>query len=135
MCWFFGFKVHFLVNHNDEIINFCITPGNVSDCNEQTIDQLTRNIFRKLLSKNIQLITKIRKNIKNILMEIEDKILLKKRGTIEPVINILKKFFSIDNTRHRNTLNFLNNLCSGLIAYVFKPEKPSICSNKVLLSD
>jgi len=82
--------------------------------------------------KSVKMVTKIRKNMKNILMEMEDKILLKKRGTVESVIGILKKYFSVDSTRHRSPVSFLNNLCSGFIAYAFKPEKPSICSGKVL---
>jgi len=150
MGWFFGFKVHFLINHHGEIINFCITSGNVSDCNDRIMDKLTKSVFGKLFGdkgylskkifemlwcKGIKMITKIRKNMKNILMEMEDKILLRKRGTIESVIGILKKFFSIESTRHRSTLSFLNNLCSGLIAYAFKSEKPSIYSNNRLLMD
>ena len=150
MGWFFGFKVHFLINHNGEIVNFCITPGNVSDCNEKVMDKLTKNVFGKLVgdkgylskkifaklwSKGIKLITKIRKNMKNILMELEDKILLKKRGTIESVIGILKRFFSVDSTRHRSTLSFMNNLCSGFIAYAFKAKKPSICSDNGILTN
>jgi len=150
MGWFFGFKVHFLINHHGEIINFCITSGNVSDCNEKIIDKLTKNIFGKLFgdkgylskkmfeklwSNGIQLITKIRKNMKNILMEMQDKLLLRKRGTVESVIGILKKFFSVDSTRHRSALSFLNNLCSGFIAYAFKPEKPSKCCDNRLLLD
>ena len=94
---------------------------------------LSKKIFEKLWSKGVKMITKIKKNMKNILMEMEDKILLKKRGTIESVIGILKKYFSVDSTRHRSPASFLSNLCSGLIAYAFKPEKPSICSNKRLL--
>jgi len=109
----------------------------VSDCNEKIMDKLTNNVFGKLFgdkgylskkifkilwNKGIKMVTKIRKNMRNILMEMEDKLLLKKRGTIESVIGILKKFFSVESTRHRSSSSFLNNLCSGLIAYAFKTE-------------
>jgi len=84
MGWFFGFKVHILINHHGEIVNFCLTSGNVSDCNEKIMDKLIKNVFRKLFgdkgylskkifeklwSKGVKMVTKIRKNMKNILME------------------------------------------------------------------
>jgi len=148
MGWFFGFKVHFLINHKGEVVNFCITPGNIHDCNEKVMDKLTKDVFGKLFgdkgylgkklfeklwNQGIHIITKIRKNMNNKLMNLVDKILLRKRGTVESVIAILKKFFCIEHTRHRNPINFLVNLCSGFIAYALKPEKPSICAKKLLL--
>jgi len=142
MGWFFGFKVHLLTNHNGEIINFCITPGNTPDNSRKVMNTLTKNVygklfgdkgylgkslFKKLWEKGIKMITKIRKNMKNKPMEMLDKMLLRKRGTIESVINVLKKFFSVGHTRHRNPIGLVNNICSGLIAYAFKAGKPSIC--------
>jgi hypothetical protein len=150
MGWFFGLKVHFLINHHGEVINFCITSGNIHDADEKVMDKLTKDVFGKLFGdkgylgkklfeklwiRGIQMITKIRKNMKNKFMNIEDKILLKKRGVIESVIGILKNTFSIQHTRHRSTKNFLVNLFSAFIAYAFKSEKPSICLNKATLLD
>jgi len=63
--------------------------------------------------------------MKNKLMPIFDKLLLKKRGTIESVINILKNTFNIEHTRHRGPINFIVNIFSALVAYNFKPQKPS----------
>jgi len=150
MGWFFGLKVHFLINHHGEVVNFCITSGNIHDCNEKVMNKLTKTVFGKLFgdkgylskkmfeklwSKGIQMVTKLRKNMTNKLMHLEDKILLKKRGVIESVIGILKNTFSIQHTRHRSAKNFLVNLCSAFIAYAFKPEKPSICLKKGILLD
>ena len=141
MGWFFGFKVHMIINHNGEIISFCITQGNIHDSNAEVIDKLTKKVkgklfrdkgylgkklFEKLWSRGIKIVTKIKKNMKNKLMEMEDKILLKKRGVVESVINILKRILLIDNTRHRNLSNFFSNLFSGLIAYAFRKKKPSL---------
>jgi len=150
MGWFFGFKLHFVINHKGEILNFFLTPGNVHDCNEQVMHKLTKDLFgklfgdkgyigkelfEKLFCKGIQLVTKIRKNMKNILMKLEDKVLLRKRGTIESVIGVLKDVFYIQHTRHRNPINFTVNLLSGLVAYALKPKKPTIYSRTALLSN
>ena len=31
MGWFFGFKIHLIINDKGEILNFMFTPGNVDD--------------------------------------------------------------------------------------------------------
>jgi len=149
MGWFYGFKVHFIINHDGEIINFYITPGNVADNNAKLLEKITQDLFGKLIGdkgymvnktlfqklyqKGIHLITKIRENMKNILMPMADKLLLRKRGTIESVIGILKECFSIEHTRHRSPTNFLSHVFSSLIAYCFKPNKPAIAHPKRLV--
>jgi hypothetical protein len=136
--WFFGFKIHFIINEYGEIIDLFITPGNVADNDFDVVDKITDNVFGKLVGdkgylglfeklyeKGIQLIHKIRSNMKNKLMEMFDKFLLKKRGTIESVINLLKNTFNIEHSRHRSPINFVVNLFAALFAYNLKPEKPS----------
>lgn len=147
--WFFGFKVHLVVSHVGEIIDFDITPGNVSDSNSGVVGKITKKLFGKLfgdrgyisqkLFKNlyengVELITKLKRNMKNKIMQIYDKLLLRKRGMIESVIAILKDDFCIEHTRHRSASNFLGNICSALSAYVFKRKKPSIKLPEKLLS-
>jgi Transposase DDE domain len=140
--WFFGFKVHFVINHLGEVLGFHITPGNTADNNQEVIKTITTNAFGKLVgdkgyicneelfkslySKGIHLITKIRRNMKNKLLSLEDKLLLRKRGLIESVIGIFKNSLSIEHTRHRSSSNFLAHLCSTFAAYVFYNSKPSI---------
>ncbi len=63
--------------------------------------------------------------MKNKLMEMFDKLLLKKRGTIESVINLLKNTFNLEHSRHRSPVNFMVNIFAALFAYNLKPEKPS----------
>ncbi len=147
--WFFGFKVHLVVSHTGEIIDFDITPGNVFDSNPRVVGKITKGLFGKLFGdrgyisqklfkdlykKGVELITKLRRNMKNKIMHLYDKFLLRKRGMIESVIAILKEDFCIEHTRHRSTTNFLGNICSALSAYVFKEKKPSIKLPKQLLS-
>ena len=55
-----------------------------------------------------------------------DKLLLRKRGVIETIIDQLKNISQIEHSRHRSPTNFLVNLLSGLIAYTLRPKKPSL---------
>lgn len=141
MGWFFGYKLHFVINEHGEIINFLITPGNVSDNNPNIIDTLTKGlygklfgdkgylskkIFLKLFDKGITLYTKLKKNMKNILMDLTDKILLRKRGLIESVGNLLKNKCQLEHTRHRSINGFWINLMATISAYNFRKNKPSI---------
>ncbi len=141
MGWFFGFKLHIIVNDKGELLNFAITQGNVDDREPLVAGKLLQNIWGKLfgdrgyLSKKlfetlffdgIHLITKIRNNMKNTLMNINDKILLRKRALIETINDELKNICQIEHSRHRSLTNFFTNLISGLIAYSFLPKKPAI---------
>lgn len=146
--WFYGFKIHFLINHHGDIIDFVVTSGNVADNDSDVILGLTKdvsgrlfgdkgyivnqNLFKMLYSNGIHLITKLRKNMKNKLLEIENKLLLRKRGLIDSVIGILKSSISIEHTRHRSPINFISNIMSSLAAYVFYEEKPTIAANAAI---
>ena len=74
----------------------------------------------------IQLITGIRDKMKNCLLELKDKILLRKRSVIETINDELKNICQVEHSRHRSFENFISNLISGLIAYSFFPKKPAI---------
>ena len=141
MGWFFGFKLHIIINERGEIIDFLITQGNVDDrqpLKDKTFHDkvfgkifadrgyIGKDLFEKLFVDGIHLVTKIKKNMKNALMHIYDKILLRKRAVVESVNDILKNQCQIQHTRHRSFDNFITNLISGLIAYAFYPTKPNI---------
>lgn len=146
--WFFGFKLHLIINDKGEILDFIITQANVDDRKPLEEMGLHKNIFGKLygdkgyISKDlfeklfidgVHLITKIRKNMKNSLMLMQDKIALRKRALIETVNDELKNMCQIEHTRHRSFDNFITNLLSGLIAYSFFPKKPSINLNEDII--
>jgi hypothetical protein len=137
--WFYGFKLHIVINHQGELCAAHITPGNVDD--RVPIMDLTKHLFGKLigdkgylgqelfeilLKKGIQLITGIKKNMKNKLMHCWDKILLRKRSLIESVNNQLKNVFQVQHTRHRSVFNGFSHMLCALIAFVFHPSKPSL---------
>ena len=87
---------------------------------------LSKKIFENLWGWGIKVVTKIRKNMKNKLVLLEEKILLKKRGLVESVGNILKNILSMQHTRHRSPTNFIAHVFSGLISYAFREKKPTI---------
>lgn len=141
MGWFFGFKLHIVINDKGEILDFLFTQANVDDRaplkNKNFHDKIfgkliadkgyiSKTLFEQLFIDGIHLITKIRKNMKNSLMLVQDKILLRKRALVETVNDELKNQCQIEHTRHRSFENFISNLISGLIAYSFIDKKPSI---------
>jgi hypothetical protein len=85
--------------------------------------------FETLMTRGLQLITKLRKNMKDRLVSIEDKMLLRKRALIETVNDQLKNISNIEHSRHRSLWDFLGNLTAGLIAYNWKERKPSLNLN------
>lgn len=139
--WFFGLKLHFIINDKGEILDFVLTPGNIDDrkpLNETNIlsriygklfadkGYISQTLFEQLFIDGIHLITKLRKNMKNSLMHLSDKILLRKRALIETVCDELKNICQIEHTRHRSQEGFIVNLIAGLIAYSYLPKKPSL---------
>jgi len=141
MGWFHGFKLHIVINDKGEILNFTITQANVDDRtplkNERFLDKIFgklyadkgyvgKDLMQLLFADGLHLITHIKNNMKNSLMTINDKILLRKRSIIETVNDELKNICQIEHSRHRSFTNFLSNIVAGLIAYSFLPKKPAI---------
>jgi hypothetical protein len=137
--WFFGFKLHLVINERGGLLGVKCTPANVDD--RTPVPDMVKNIFGKLygdkgyisqkltqqlLEQGIQLITGIKKNMKNKMMLLVDKILLRKRSIIETVNDQLKNISQIEHSRHRSLCNFMVNMLCGLIAYTFQPKKPTI---------
>lgn len=138
MGWFYSFKLHIITNDKGGILNFTITQASQNERNPLKQERFLDKIFGKLfadkgyigkeLSKllfidGIELITNIRNNMKNCLMKMSDKILLRKRSIIKTVNDELKNICQIEHSRHSSFNNFLTNIISGLIAYSFLPKK------------
>ena len=139
MGWFFGFKLHLIVNDEGELLSCFVTPGNIDD--RQPLEHLSKGLFGKLFGdkgylsqalfeqfyqRGLELITPIRKNMKNSLMKLQDKLLLRKRFIIETILDQLKNISQIEHSRHRSPTNFAINLLAALIAYTKQPKKPSL---------
>ena len=139
MGWFYGFKLHLLVNHVGEIISANITPGNINDrtpvpnlCKNLTgklyADKgyIGKKLAEKLSEKDIDLVTTVRKNMKAKVMSAFDRAMLSKRYIIETINDQLKNISQVEHSRHRSSTGFMLNLLSGLVAYCLKKKKPKI---------
>jgi transposase len=139
MGWFYGFKLHLVINEQGELLGLTLTPGNVDD--RRPVRKLVRQLwgklfgdrgyigqelFEQLWDQGLQLITKLKRNMKNKLMPVLDKLLLRKRALIECVNDQLKNISQIEHSRHRSATNGIVNIVAAVVAYTFQPKKPSL---------
>ena len=147
MGWFFGFKLHLICNEKGELLNFMITPGDIDDRKpleyKAFVDfiygkhvgdkgYIGKNLFDKLFVDGIQLITKLKSNMKGSIMKISDRLLLRKRAIIETVNDELKNIAQVEHSRHRSFDNFIVNTLGALAAYCFFPKKPTIAVQRTI---
>lgn len=140
MGWFYGFKLHIVINHRGELLACQLTPGNVDD--RRPVPKLAQRLWGRLFgdkgylsqpltrqlfqTQRVRLVTHLRRNMVNRLISLHDKVLLRRRALIETVFDQLKHLLQIEHTRHRSPTNFAVNLVAGLVAYCHQPNKPSI---------
>ena len=145
--WFFGFKLHLILNDEGEIVWVYVSPGNEDD--RKGLRKMLENPFRAIFGKifadkgyigkaffeemfkdhGVQVVTRLKAKMKCTLpVPSEDAFFLRKRCIIETVIDQLKNISQIEHSRHRSVTNFLVNLICGLIAYCHQPKKPSLVS-------
>jgi Transposase DDE domain len=138
--WFFGFKLHLVVNEFGQLLNVTLTPGNVDDRSPvpSLLKGLSGKIFgdrgyvsQKLATQlkeefGIEFFAKPRRDMKNKLMRLHDKLLSRKRSIIETINDQLKNISQIEHSRHRSPINFCVNLLCGLIAYCHQTKKPCL---------
>jgi hypothetical protein len=133
--WFYGFKLHLITNDRGELINLCFTPGNVDD--RKPVEALAQNLFgrlfgdkgyishalfERLFRRGVRLITRLKSKMKNSLMPLLDKLLLRKRAIIDQFKNISQ----IEHSRHRSKVNYFADIVAGLIAYTYREKLPSL---------
>jgi Transposase DDE domain len=138
MGWFFGFKLHLVFNHLNEIVAVKLTPGNVHD--GASVEQLTQHLTGKLfgdkgylgkklaaalLKRGLGLMTRVRKNMKSLPLTPTDKLLLNARNLVETIIGHIKAFSSLKFPTHRAPINACLHLLAALTAYQLKPIKPT----------
>ena len=139
MGWFYGFKLHLIVNDQGELLAIQLTPGNTDD--RKPVPQMTKKLWGKLVgdrgylsqvlfeqrfAQGLQLNTPIRRNMQNRLVVLEDKLLTRKRFVIGTIVDQRKNISQIEHSRHRSTTNFIVNLIAGLIAYTWQAKQPSL---------
>jgi hypothetical protein len=137
--WFYGFKLHLIINDRGEILSFLLTTGNVADVT--VLERLSKGILgklfadmgyisskvsNKLFDQGLRLFTSLRSNMKQKFIPLRDKLLLRKRFIIETINDQLKNISQIEHTRHRGIGNFLVNILGGIAAYTHQARKPSL---------
>ena len=137
--WFYGFKLHLVINDCGELLALRLTPGNTDD--RRPVPEMVKGLFGKLFGdkgylsqplfetlydEQVQLVTKLKTRMKNRFVSMFDKLILRKRAIIEAVIDQLKNISNIEHSRHRSVANFFVNLIAGLVAYTFREKKPSL---------
>jgi hypothetical protein len=136
---FFGFKLHLVINDCGELLSVRLTPGNTDD--RRPVPDLVKGLFGKLFGdkgyvsqplfealydEGVQLVTKLKRRMRNRLLPLLDKIMLRKRAIIESVNDQLKNISQIEHSRHISVANCFVNLLGGLIAYTWREKKPSL---------
>ena len=151
MGWFWGFKLHLLVNQYGELINCRFTTGSVSDNNVKVLFHLTNDINGWVIgdkgylcnkAKNdfiekdgeISLFAKPRKNQKTKKSYYDRipflaKLWARKRGLIETIIGVKKEEFNLEHTRHRSIFNAFTHMYAAIAAYYFRVNKPNASIN------
>ena len=144
----FGFKLHLVVNDQGELLNVVLTPGNTDDRTPvlKLLQQLFGKVFadkgyvsqklaqQLLESAGIELITKLKRNMKQRLMPLSERLMLRKRSIIETIIDQLKNISQIEHSRHRSPVNCFVNILCGLIGWCcHQPKKPAIAIDHNLL--
>ena len=147
MGWFFGFKLHLLINHKGQLMAFKITAGSADD--RKPLQALTaavqgkvfadkgylsQALLKRLWQRGLHLVTSIRRNMKNYLMPVLDKLLLRKRFIIETLFNKLKSGMGLEHTRHRSPMNALVHILSCLAAYTLAQPKLGIANSCAITS-
>jgi transposase len=130
MGWFYGFKLHMVINQQGQIMAVKITKGNVDDRTPvaditsglQGIvaadkGYISKKLFEECYRKRLKIITGISKTMKNILMPFAEKAILRKRFFIETQFDILKNIMTAQHTRHRSPISFLVNVLAAIIAH------------------
>ena len=137
--WFYGFKLHIIVNECGEILSFSITKGHVDD--REPVPKLAKQLIGKLFGdrgyiskkltellaiKDVELITTLKKNMKPKVIAAFDALVLRKRCIIETINDQLKNIFQLEHSRHRSLTNYMINVVACLVAYSYQDKKPAL---------
>ncbi len=138
--WFYGFKLHVVINHQGELLSCHVTTGNVDD--RRPVPTLAARLWGRLCAdkgylsqplthellrtRRVRLITHVKRNMANRLLLLHDKRVLRRRALMETVFAQRKHLLQVEHPRHRSPTNFAVNLVAGLIAYCHQPNKPSM---------
>ena len=141
MGWFYGFKRHLVINEQGELLAFTLTPGTGNTDDRRPVAKLVRQLWGKLFAdrgyisqelfeqlgaEGLQLITKLKRKMKNKLLPLLDKVLLRQRALIKCVNDQLKNISQIEHARHCRATNGIVNMLAAVVAYTFQSKKPAL---------
>ena len=86
---------------------------------------LSKKLSAELFAQKVTLITKIKKNMKNYLTDLTDKIMLMRRSFVETIFLSMKLLNTLIHHRHRSSVNAFPHLFAELISYQLRTDKPS----------
>lgn len=136
--WFYGFKIHLIINDFGDLVRMEITPGNVADNHHDLLKRMLSGLQGTVVGdkgypsklrgyfyeQGINLVTKAKNNRINNLLTLVDSARIQGRAVVESVIDLLKSVCNVEHTRHRSPINAFTNILVCLIAYQFLDEKP-----------
>lgn len=139
--WFYGLKLHLIINRSGGIVKASFSSGNKDDRAQLRLmikglfgkvfgdrGYISQELFCELLEQGIFLVTRVKRNMRNKLMSLIDKVLLLKRALIESVFAKIKLLGKFEHSRHRSVTNAFVHMVAALISYQLSPNKPSIKS-------
>lgn len=129
--WYFGFKLHLIINKNMDIVSFKFTNGSTSDIaalDTKMVAGIAGYLIgdkgylglkkaKELKICNITLITKGRKNMKKTPISKNILKMLKRRQIVETSFSILKDRLQIINKKARSITSFFSQALSAILAY------------------
>jgi hypothetical protein len=137
--WCYGFQLHLNINEPGERLGVCGRSGHVEHrrpvarsvrplWGKRFGDRgyISQQLFDELWAQGLQLITKLKRKMKNKLLPVLDKLWLRKRARIECVNEPRKHIRQIEHTRHRRATHGFVNLLAAVGAYTFPPKKPAL---------
>lgn len=139
--WFYGFKLHLVINERGEIVNWTLTPGNVADNNPALLKQLLQgltgicvgdrgywtSLFEWFYQHKLHLLVRPKRNMKkDSPCLVDHQHYLRKRALIESVNDLLVSVCDLEHTRHRKPENAFAHIAAALVAYQFLDHKPAI---------
>lgn len=131
--FYFGFKLHFLMDMHGQPLNFRVTAANVDDRRalRTMLDgfrgtvvgdkgYLSAQLSKDLAKSGIRLLTRVKSNAKQILpCTAHDRYLLQSRSFIETVFSKLKLGFNLEHSRHRSISGFMTHIFLCISSYYF----------------
>lgn len=140
MGWFFGCKLHLIMNQSGDIVSTALSNGHTADIKmvEQLVEGLKAKLYAdrgyisqelrlKLKDQHIDLIIYHRKNIQSVQLSKEDEYHLKQRNKIETLFSLLKGTYNLVTSKARSVIGYFAGIYASLCAYqLCHQNKPTI---------